>query len=187
MFNSNKRNRSGEKMRHRAAGSVATCVLLTAFSVVAAVPVGAAGSCPLPGARRYYFLPVQSSGGHYPTTTAHRIGNSRYGFQTNQSISGNPLPAGTYTIRLGTYDPHHAGGTGSPEPDEQWHAEFLGGTAKLGRTARTPDLNDRLVADSFPMGHMTFTRAVTLLRGVHDPVDPEGRHGFVVWFVEFSC
>ena len=161
---------------------------MTSLFATAAMPAGAAGTCPLAGGvRRYYFLPVQSSGNHYPTTTAHRIGNSRYGFQTDQSISNNPLPAGTYGVRLATYDPHHAAGTSKPEPYEQWHAEFFGGNTKLGQTARTPDLNDKLVADSWAMGSKTFASSVTLLRGVHDPADPSARHGFVVWFVEFSC
>ena len=74
---------------------------MTSLFATAAMPAGAAGTCPLAGGvRRYYFLPVQSSGNHYPTTTAHRIGNSRYGFQTDQSISNNPLPAGTYAFWL---------------------------------------------------------------------------------------
>jgi hypothetical protein len=139
------------------------------------------------GVRRYYFEPVQASGTHYPLDMSHRIGNNRYGFQTSQSIAGNPLPAGRYAVTLGSFDPHHPVAPGRTTPGEQWRAEFYAGGAKVAQTTRTPDLPDNTKGASFDMGIEDIGSNVTLLKGVYDPSNPSDRHAFSPWFAEFRC
>jgi hypothetical protein len=178
--------RRGLRSAHALAASSLVVGLFTLGQTTAAT--AAPSSCALTGGvRRYYFDPVQSSGAHYPTNMSHRIGNNRYGFQTSQSIVGNPLPAGHYTVWLGTYDPHHPVAAGRTTPGEQWRAEFYAGGTKVGQTARTPDLPDNVKGTGFSIGPEDIGAPVTSLKGVHDPSNPNDRHAFSPWYVEFRC
>jgi hypothetical protein len=86
--------------------------------------------------------------------------------RSHKQISGVPtIPAGTYMVSLGSYDPSHypvPPGDVHSQPREEWLLEFWTGTERIGESAATPDLTDDEWFAYYPnLGLVELTEDVT--------------------------
>jgi hypothetical protein len=93
------------------------------------------------------------------------------------------LPAGTYLVSLGSYDPSHypvPPGDTAGQPREEWLLEFWTGEARIAESSATPDLEDDEWFAYYPnLGTVTLDEDVTRvfarhnLWGAGSSTDPE--------------
>lgn len=81
-----------------------------------------------------------------------------------------PLPAGDYDLNGVSYDGYEQRETISPQPQEQWYAEFLASDGSvLATSGITADLADEVTEDTWSgsLGAVTLADTATAVRVVH--------------------
>jgi len=89
---------------------------------------------------------------------------------SRQFLLPEPLSAGTYDLSAVSYDGYAQRDTVSPQPEEQWFAEFLAADGSvLATSGTTEDVPDSVIEGSWAgsLGSVTLSAEATQLRIVH--------------------